>query len=45
MFLEKLNSAEQRYREIEQMLTLPEVVSNNNEYRKLHSSMLAWEIP
>ena len=35
MFLEKLNSAEQRYREIEQMLTLPEVVSNNNEYRKL----------
>ena len=35
MFLEKLNSAEQRYREIEQMLTLPEVVSNNNEYRRL----------
>ena len=35
MFLEKLNSAEKRYREIEQMLTLPEVVSNNNEYRRL----------
>ena len=35
MFLDKLNHAEQRYREIEQMLTLPDVVSNNTEYRKL----------
>ena len=35
MFLDKLNHAEQRYREIEQMLTLPEVVSNNTEYRRL----------
>ena len=31
----KLASADDRYREIEQMLTLPEVVSNNKEYAKL----------
>ncbi len=35
MFLEKLEIAEDRYREIEQMLTLPEVISNNKEYQKL----------
>lgn len=35
MFLGKLEIAESRYREIEQMLTLPEVVSNNKEYQKL----------
>ena len=35
MFLGKLESAENRYREIEQMLTLPSVVSNNKEYQKL----------
>ncbi|MBQ4071701.1 MAG: peptide chain release factor 1 [Clostridia bacterium] len=32
---EKLSRAEDRYREIEQMITLPEVVSNNKEYSKL----------
>ena len=31
----KLSLADDRYREIEQMLTLPEVVSNNKEYAKL----------
>ena len=35
MFMDKLERAEDRYREIEQMLTLPEVVSNNKEYQKL----------
>ena len=35
MVLKKLSKAEDRYREIEQMLTLPEVVSNNKEYSKL----------
>lgn len=35
MILKKLISAEDRFREIEQMLTLPEVVSNNKEYSKL----------
>lgn len=35
MYYEKLQAAEDRYREIEQMLTLPEVVSNNKEYQKL----------
>ena len=35
MFYEKLETAEDRYREIEQMLTLPEVVSNNKEYQRL----------
>ncbi|MBR2931031.1 MAG: peptide chain release factor 1 [Clostridia bacterium] len=35
MFLKKLKAAEDRYREIEQMLTLPSVISNNKEYQKL----------
>ena len=35
MIFEKLSRAEDRYREIEQMITLPEVVSNNKEYSKL----------
>ena len=35
MFLKKLQSAEDRFREIEQMLTLPEVVSDNSRYQKL----------
>ena len=35
MIFKKLNSADERYREIEQMLTLPEVISNNKEYSKL----------
>jgi len=35
MIIEKLQAAEDRYREIEQMLTLPEVVSNNKEYSNL----------
>ncbi len=35
MFFKKLEHAEDRYREIEQMLTLPEVVSDNKEYSKL----------
>ena len=35
MFLEKLERIEDRYREIEQMLTLPEVISDNKEYQKL----------
>lgn len=35
MIFKKLNSADERYREIEQMLTLPEVVSNNKQYREL----------
>ena len=35
MIIEKLQAAEARYREIEQMLTLPEVVSNNKEYSNL----------
>ena len=35
MFFKKLQRAEDRYREIEQMLTLPEVVSDNKEYSKL----------
>ena len=33
--LKKLSHADDRYREIEQMLTLPEIVSNNKEYQKL----------
>ena len=33
--LKKLSHADDRYREIEQMLTLPEIVSNNKEYAKL----------
>ena len=35
MFFKKLEHAADRYREIEQMLTLPEVVSDNKEYSKL----------
>ena len=35
MILKKLSEAEERYREIEQMLTLPDVISNNKEYSKL----------
>ena len=35
MFFKKLSAADDRYREIEQMLTLPEVISNNKEYQKL----------
>ena len=35
MIIEKLTRAEDRFREIEQMLTLPSVVSNNKEYSKL----------
>ena len=35
MIKEKLTRAEDRFREIEQMLTLPSVVSNNKEYSKL----------
>ncbi len=35
MIFKKLKSAEDRYREIEQRMTLPEVVSDNKEYSKL----------
>ena len=35
MFLDKLIPAEDRYREIEQMMTLPEVVSNSKKYTAL----------
>ena len=35
MILQRLSAADDRYREIEQMLTLPEVVSNNKEYARL----------
>ena len=35
MFFKKLAAADDRYREIEQMLTLPEVVSNTKKYREL----------
>ena len=35
MIFKKLELAEDRYREIEQMITLPSVVSNNKEYSKL----------
>jgi len=35
MIFKKLAAADDRYREIEQMLTLPEVVSNNKEYSRL----------
>ena len=31
----RVSHADDRYREIEQMLTLPEVISNNKEYQKL----------
>ena len=35
MFIKKLQRADDRYREIEQMLTLPEVVSDNKAYSSL----------
>ena len=35
MIFEKLKKVEDRYKEIEQMLTLPEIVSNNKEYSAL----------
>ena len=35
MIIKKLTTIDERYREIEQMLTLPEVISNNKEYQKL----------
>ena len=35
MIIGKLQRAEDRFREIEQMLTLPDIVSNNKEYSKL----------
>ena len=35
MLFDKINKADERYREIEQILTLPEVVSNNKEYSRL----------
>ena len=35
MLFKKLSAIEDRYREIEQMLTLPEVISNNKEYQRL----------
>ena len=35
MIFKKLERADDRYREIEQMITLPHIVSNNKEYSKL----------
>lgn len=35
MFFKKLESAEDRYREIEQQLTLPQIISDGKEYAKL----------
>ncbi len=35
MIFEKLKRAEDRYREIEQMITLPEIISKNKEYTAL----------
>lgn len=35
MFFKKLERAEDRYREIEQLITLPEIVSDNKEYSKI----------
>jgi peptide chain release factor 1 len=35
MIFEKLDRADDRYREIEQMITLAHVVSNNKEYSRL----------
>ena len=35
MFLKKLERADDRYKEIEQMITLPEVVSDNARYSAL----------
>ena len=33
--IQKLERAEDRFREIEQLITLPDIVSNNKEYSKL----------
>ena len=44
MLIEKLTRAEDRFREIEQMLTLPEIISDSKEYTKLtkeYNSLLA----
>ena len=35
MIFKKLSAIDDRYREIEQMLTLPEVISNNKDYQRL----------
>ena len=35
MIFSKLQRADDRYREIEQMMTLPEVVGNNKRYAEL----------
>ena len=35
MIFQKLQRADDRYREIEQMMTLPEVVGNNKKYAEL----------
>ena len=35
MIFAKLQRAEDRYREIEQMMTLPDIVSNNKRYQEL----------
>ena len=35
MIFSKLQKADDRYREIEQMMTLPEVVGNNKKYAEL----------
>ena len=35
MFFKKLEKADDRYKEIEQMITLPEVVSDNKRYSAL----------
>ena len=41
MFFKKLEKADDRYREIEQMITLPDVVSDNKRYSAL-ISVLIW---
>ena len=43
MIIKKLESAEDRYREIEQKLTLPEVISDNKEYSSLIKEYKALE--
>ena len=35
MIFSKLQKADDRYREIEQMMTLPEIVGNNKRYAEL----------
>ena len=35
MFFKKLQNAEDRYKEIEQLITLPDIVSNNREYSRI----------